>query len=67
VSAERLKVSVGSPLLKLSRIFFSAEEEAVDYVEILYRPDQFEYRTTLSRGTDNRFEIDRVEQDANAT
>jgi GntR family transcriptional regulator len=60
VSATRLGVSVGSALLKLRRVFFDTGDRIVDYVEILYQPDRFEYRMTLSRGAGNRFEIERT-------
>ncbi len=60
-SAAHLAVSVGAPLLKLRRVFFDADDRAVDYVEMLYRPDRFEYRMTLSRGANNRFHMDPVE------
>lgn len=59
VSAERLEVSVGAPLLKLRRVFCDESDRCVDYAEILYRPDRFEYRMTLSRGANNRFQLDR--------
>ncbi|MBU4609647.1 GntR family transcriptional regulator [Achromobacter sp. GG226] len=60
-SSRHLDVSVGSPLLKLLRVFYDADDRAVDYVEMLYRPDRFEYRMTLSRGANNRFHMDPVE------
>lgn len=60
-SSRHLDVSVGSPLLKLRRVFYDADDRAVDYVEMLYRPDRFEYRMTLSRGANNRFHMDPVE------
>jgi len=58
-TAARLATSVGSPLLKLRRVFFDQDDRRVDYVEMLYRPDRFEYRMTLSRNGENRFELDR--------
>lgn len=58
LSAERLRVSVGSALLKLRRVLFDATGRRIDVVEILYPPARFEYRMTLSRGTDNRFQLD---------
>ncbi|WP_210495542.1 GntR family transcriptional regulator [Microvirga antarctica] len=59
ISAQRLGVQPGSPLLKLRRVFYDADNRPVDYVEIFYRPDRFEYRMTLSRGADNKFQLDR--------
>lgn len=62
LSAQRLDVSVGSPLLKLRRVFFDTEGEPIDYNEILYPPDRFEYRMTLTRGADNKFKLDPSER-----
>lgn len=59
VSAARLRVSVGSALLKMRRVFFDTTDRRIDCVEMLYPPDRFEYRMTLERGTDNRFRLDR--------
>jgi GntR family transcriptional regulator len=58
VSAKLLKVSVGSPLLKLRRIFIDADGRPVDYAEILYTPDRFEYRMTWTRNANNQLEVD---------
>lgn len=58
--AHRLGTRVGSPLLKLRRVFFDQDGRRVDYIEMLYRPDRFEYRITLSRdGGGDRFEVER--------
>ena len=57
-AARHLAVEVGAPLLKMRRVFFDADDRAVDYVEMLYRPDRFEYRMTMSRGADNRYTVD---------
>lgn len=58
VSARLLKVSVGSPLLKLRRVFFDTEGRPVNFAEILYTPDRFEYRMTWSRNANNQLEVD---------
>ncbi len=59
ISAQRLAVQPGSPLLKLRRVFYDTERRALDHIEILYRPDRFEYRMTLARGVNNKFELER--------
>ncbi len=46
-NAQDLQVLVGSPLLKLRRVFFNKNGEAVNYSEILYSPDRFEYTMSL--------------------
>lgn len=58
VSAKLLQVSVGSPLLKLRRIFIDDQGRRVDFAEILYTPDRFEYRMTWSRNANNQLEVD---------
>jgi GntR family transcriptional regulator len=58
VSAGMLKVEIGSPLLKLRRIFLDETERAVNYAEILYSPDRFEYRMTWTRGANDQLELD---------
>jgi GntR family transcriptional regulator len=58
VTAQRLGVQPGSPLLKVRRGFFDTGKRAVYFVDLFYRPDRFEYRMTLSRRADNRFQLD---------
>lgn len=58
VSAGLLKVSVGSPLLKMRRIFIDTDGRPVDYAEILYTPERFEYRMTWTRNAKNQLEVD---------
>jgi GntR family transcriptional regulator len=58
VSAGLLNVSVGSPLLKMRRVFIDTDGRPVDYAEILYTPDRFEYRMTWTRNAKNQLEID---------
>ena len=57
VTAARLRVSVGSALLKLRRVFFDTTDRRIDCVEMLYPPDRFEYRIMLARGANNRFQL----------
>lgn len=48
-AAESLKVKLGSPLLRISRVVFDQNERVVEFIIGLYRPDQYQYRTLLSR------------------
>jgi GntR family transcriptional regulator len=49
IVAPRLLVTVGSPLLMMKRLFMDEAGMPVEYMEILYRPDRFEYQMQLSR------------------
>lgn len=49
VVAKAMDVKPGSPLLRISRIVFDRNERVVEYIVGLYRPDQYQYRTMLSR------------------
>ncbi len=52
LAAQRLKVPVGSPLIVMTTLFTDQRDEPVAFIEGLYRPDRYEYRTTmLSRGS----------------
>ncbi len=44
-----LGVSIGSPLLKVSRIVFDDKDKPVEYITILYRPDHYQLSLELSR------------------
>ena len=46
--AKDLQILVGGPLLKFRRIFFNKEGSVVNYQEILYSPDHFEYTMSLT-------------------
>ncbi len=46
LTAGRLDVAVGSALLMVKRIMSDADRRPVEVLEILYRPDRFEYRIT---------------------
>lgn len=51
--ATRLKVPVGVPLIVMTTLFTDRDDEPVAFIEALYRPDRYEYRTTmLRRGSD---------------
>jgi GntR family transcriptional regulator len=47
--ASRLKVRVGAPLLLMKRCVKDTSGKPAQYIEILYRPDRFEYRMSLTR------------------
>lgn len=49
VVAPRLKVRVGSPLLSVTRTVFDQDGRAVEHINILYRPDRYQYRMKLAR------------------
>jgi GntR family transcriptional regulator len=49
LTAPRLKVGVGMPLLQMKRCVKDIGGRPVQYIEILYRPDRFEYRMSLTR------------------
>lgn len=57
-SADLLETKVGSPVLKLRRIFVSDEDRPVNYAEILYPPERFEYRMTWRRDAANQMLLD---------
>jgi GntR family transcriptional regulator len=48
-SAQRLRVPVGSPLIQMTTLFSAADDEPVAFIDALYRPDRYEYRTTMIR------------------
>ena len=47
--ASRLKVDLGSPLLRITRIVYDQQDRPVEYIVGLYRPDRYQYRMALSR------------------
>jgi len=53
-----LHVNIGSPLLKLRRVFIDTHGRAVNYSEILYTPDRFEYRMNWSTGAGNALQLE---------
>jgi GntR family transcriptional regulator len=57
--ATALGVSIGSPLLSLTRVVHDAAGDGVEYLSALYRPDMFQLEMTLNRvgkGTDRHWE-----------
>jgi GntR family transcriptional regulator len=47
--AARLKIGVGAPLLLMKRCVKDTSGKPAQYIEVLYRPDRFEYRMSLTR------------------
>jgi GntR family transcriptional regulator len=49
VTSRRLKISTGSPLIKVSRTAFDLRRRPIEYVVALYRPDRFQYMVSMER------------------
>jgi GntR family transcriptional regulator len=49
IVAPRLKIRVGSPLLSVTRTVADQNGRPVEYINILYRPDRYQYRMKLAR------------------
>jgi GntR family transcriptional regulator len=47
--SQRLEVSAGSPILKIRRIAFDANNRPVEFVTGFYPPDRYQYEVTLPR------------------
>jgi GntR family transcriptional regulator len=57
--AAQLQVPVGAPLIAMRTLFSDADDTPVALIEALFRPDRYEYRTTLLRrgsGKDRRWQ-----------
>lgn len=50
--AEALDVSVGSPLIALTRVVYDVEGRGVEHLEALYRPDRYRIQIDLNRTGD---------------
>lgn len=57
-SAQLLNVQIGSPLLRLHRVFFDQNERAINFSQIHYPSDRFEYCMAWSRGSDDKLQIE---------
>ena len=44
-----LELDLGSPLLSIQRIVFDQNDNPVEFIKALYRPDRYQYRMMLSR------------------
>jgi GntR family transcriptional regulator len=49
-----LAIELGSPLLGIQRIVYDQDEQPVEFIKALYRPDRYQYRMMLSRVGDER-------------
>jgi GntR family transcriptional regulator len=47
--ADALGVAIGSALLSVRRLVFDAQDQPVQWLEGLYRPDRYEYQLEVSR------------------
>ena len=47
--ADALDVAIGSALLSVRRLVFDAQDQPVQWLEGLYRPDRYEYQLEVSR------------------
>jgi len=51
ITASHLDVSVGVPMIRLSRLVFNNVDHPVEWLTALYRADRYEYRTSLTHDT----------------
>src|SRR5690606_4220143 len=56
--AQLLHTHVGAPLLKLVRLFFDKDDQPVNFAEIYYHPDRFQFRISWTRDADNQMQVD---------
>lgn len=49
-----LKVEAGSPILRMERLTFAANDKPIDFEYLYYRGDAFQYRLNVERGTKKR-------------
>jgi GntR family transcriptional regulator len=55
-SAPLLKVPIGSSLILMGTIFYARQEKPAIALESLYRPDLYEYRTTMQRSDTGKWQ-----------
>lgn len=51
--AQALEVSVGSPLIALTRVVFDEQGRGVEHLEAFYRPDRYRFQIDLERNGDD--------------
>ncbi|WNL39555.1 GntR family transcriptional regulator [Halomonas sp. PAMB 3264] len=51
--AQALEVSVGSPLISLTRVVFDEKGRGVEHLEAFYRPDRYRFQIDLERNGDD--------------
>lgn len=49
-----LELELASPLLSIQRIVYDRDENPVEFIKALYRPDRYQYRMMLSRVGDEK-------------
>ena len=54
VIAVQLRIEVGSPLLKITRLVFDSNDQPVEWLSALYRADRYAVRTSLTHETVGR-------------
>jgi GntR family transcriptional regulator len=47
--AQQLDVAIGSALLDVRRLIFDEDDQPIQWLHGLYRPDRYEYQMQLSR------------------
>lgn len=57
-TAGLLETQIGSPILKLRRVFISTKDRPINYAEIFYSPERFEYRMTWNRNEDDQMQLE---------
>ncbi|MBL4800284.1 MAG: GntR family transcriptional regulator [Emcibacter sp.] len=62
-----LKVNIGSPLLKVTRIVYDINDRPVEYITIFYRPDHYQLNLDLSREKGDQANFWSTGQQASAT
>ncbi|MFG6668496.1 GntR family transcriptional regulator [Halomonas sp. HNIBRBA4712] len=51
--AQALEVTVGSPLISLTRVVFDEKGQGVEHLEAFYRPDRYRFQIDLERNGDD--------------
>jgi GntR family transcriptional regulator len=49
ILAQQLEVAIGSALLDVRRLIFDEDDQPIQWLHGLYRPDRYEYQMQLSR------------------
>jgi GntR family transcriptional regulator len=50
--ARLLAVDAGAPLLRKTRVVWDADGRALEHIDVLYRPDMYQVRLTMTRDPD---------------
>jgi GntR family transcriptional regulator len=53
-AARALNVTVGAPLIALTRVVYDRDDQGIEYLRALYRPDRYTFRMELSRKPDSK-------------